>query len=182
MRAATTVLATEGMRGFTHRAVDTAASLPTGSTSYYFRTRSALLIAVVEYLASLDDAPDGTRPPPPADNIETVANLIAGMLWIRLSEQQTQTIARYELSLEARRRPELRARLEEVGASFRDTASTIMATLGSPEPERHGRQLVASCDGLIYDALVGAGSVQPPDRHELREAVRELLAGMLTTA
>ena len=44
-------LAGRGMRGLTHRAVDQAAGLPAGSTSYYFRTREALLQATVERLA-----------------------------------------------------------------------------------------------------------------------------------
>ncbi|SDL36900.1 hypothetical protein SAMN05421869_12541 [Nonomuraea jiangxiensis] len=37
------LLAAEGMRGLTHRAVDRAADLPDGSTPYYVRTRQALL-------------------------------------------------------------------------------------------------------------------------------------------
>ena len=37
-RTALHVLATAGARGLTHRAVDTAAAVPAGSTSYYFRT------------------------------------------------------------------------------------------------------------------------------------------------
>jgi hypothetical protein len=43
--AAIGLLAAEGMRGLTHRTVDRAADLPKGSTSYYFRTRQALLQA-----------------------------------------------------------------------------------------------------------------------------------------
>ena len=41
--AALRVLAEHGMRGLTHRAVDEAAGIPPGSTSYYFRSRSALV-------------------------------------------------------------------------------------------------------------------------------------------
>ena len=48
--AAITALATRGMRGLTHRAVDQTAGLPEGSSSYYYRTRQALLQAVVERL------------------------------------------------------------------------------------------------------------------------------------
>lgn len=54
--AAIAVLANKGGRGLTHRAVDSAAGLPEGSTSYYFRTRQALLTAVVQRLAVLDAA------------------------------------------------------------------------------------------------------------------------------
>ena len=39
------------MRALTHRAVDQALALPDGSTSYYLRTRRALLERVVSRLA-----------------------------------------------------------------------------------------------------------------------------------
>src|SRR4051794_30664127 len=37
------LLVERGMRGLTHRAVDESAGIPAGSTSYYARTRAALL-------------------------------------------------------------------------------------------------------------------------------------------
>src|SRR5690606_6609473 len=46
-------VAAAGLRGLTHRAVDTAAGLPAGSTSYYFPTRSALISACYRRLATL---------------------------------------------------------------------------------------------------------------------------------
>src|SRR5664279_596003 len=45
--AAIHVLGTGGMRRLTHRAVDAGAGLPVGSTSNRFRTRDALLSAVL---------------------------------------------------------------------------------------------------------------------------------------
>lgn len=52
--AAIDVVAEDGMRALTHRAVDARAGLPTGTTSAYFRTRQALLTALVRRLAELD--------------------------------------------------------------------------------------------------------------------------------
>src|SRR5436305_15015021 len=54
--AAIAVLGGTGIHGLTHRAVDTAAGLPAGSTSNHFRTRDALLDAVVERFAARDRA------------------------------------------------------------------------------------------------------------------------------
>src|SRR6478736_3566421 len=42
------VLAREGSRGLTHRAIDEAAGAPTGTTSNYFRSREALIAGLVE--------------------------------------------------------------------------------------------------------------------------------------
>ncbi len=47
------VVAAEGLRGLTHRAVDARAGLSAGSTSYYYRTRIALLEAVLGQPAGL---------------------------------------------------------------------------------------------------------------------------------
>ena len=52
--AAIRLVATRGVRGLTHRAVDAELGLPAGSTSYYLRTRQALLAACVERLLALD--------------------------------------------------------------------------------------------------------------------------------
>lgn len=52
--AAIAVLAREGARGLTHRAVDDQAELARGSTSFYFRTRGSLLEAAASRLAQLD--------------------------------------------------------------------------------------------------------------------------------
>jgi len=54
--AAIEVLAAQGVKGLTHRAVDTAADLPPGSTSYYLRTREALMEAAVQRLVETDEA------------------------------------------------------------------------------------------------------------------------------
>src|SRR5262249_318131 len=54
--AAIQLLADEGAKGLTHRKVEQRAGLPDGTTSSYFRTRSALLRATAERVAQLDAA------------------------------------------------------------------------------------------------------------------------------
>ena len=50
------MLAGQGARGLTHRAVDQAAGLPSGTTSNYARTRAALLTLALARIAELDAA------------------------------------------------------------------------------------------------------------------------------
>ena len=52
--AALTVVADHGLKGLTHRAVDREASVPPGTTSNYFRTRAALIGAVIDRLEQRD--------------------------------------------------------------------------------------------------------------------------------
>ena len=47
------LLATRGMDGVTHRAVDAIAGLPQGSTTYYFPKKTALLVAAAAHLEAL---------------------------------------------------------------------------------------------------------------------------------
>ena len=51
--AAIRVLGSGGPRQLTHRAVDAEAGVPVGSTSNYFRTREALVDAVVARFVAL---------------------------------------------------------------------------------------------------------------------------------
>ena len=52
--AAIQLLADDGAKGLSHLKVDRKAVVPDGTTSFYFRTRSALLRAVAERLAEQD--------------------------------------------------------------------------------------------------------------------------------
>lgn len=167
------LIADGGLRGLTHRGVDRAAGLPTGSTSYYARTRLALLELAITRMVELDQ---GDLGPVPRD-VEAAATAIAALLYEALTEGRMRTLARYELALEASRRPELRAVYDRGGRRLRERAAAVLAQLGSAEPERHVRVLVAWCEGLLLDAVVGAGG--PPPRDELTSDVRDLLNTLL---
>ena len=54
--AAIRVLAEDGSRGLTHGQVDRVAGVPEGTTSYYYRTRVALLRGVGKRVAEIDVA------------------------------------------------------------------------------------------------------------------------------
>ncbi|GLZ41014.1 hypothetical protein Acsp05_46380 [Actinokineospora sp. NBRC 105648] len=172
-------LAREGMRGLTHRAVDRAAGLPEGSCSYYFRTRQALLAATVERLAALDtDELAPVTPVPARIDAERLAALMAGMAERAVTVNRDRMLARYELSLEATRRPELRAALVAVGERYRELAAALLAAAGATDPERQGRALVAFLDGMIFDRLAGAGRV-PLAGADFRRSFAEALRGVL---
>ncbi|MEV7966414.1 hypothetical protein AB0O34_10580 [Sphaerisporangium sp. NPDC088356] len=103
---------------------------------------------------------------------------MARLLHGQLTEGRRTTIARYELALEATRRPELRKVYDEAGRRFREVAIAMLAAAGSAEPVRHGRWLVAFGEGVLFEAVAGAGAV--PALEELRDGMRELLRGMLS--
>jgi hypothetical protein len=169
--AAIEVLAATGMRGLTHRAVDRAAGLPVGSTSYYARTRVALLELTIARIVTLDRVE--VEPPPGG-----LAEFMAGYAFDAITSGRTRMLARYEFALEATRRPELRAVYDEGGLLIRRRAAEVLAASGSPAPERHARLVVTWLEGTIFDALAGTGSLAPPTLEALVESAREILAGI----
>jgi len=86
--------------------------------------------------------------------------------------------ARFELALEANRRPELRAAYDEMGRRFRAEAARLLAASGSAEPERDAWTLIAWLEGTAFYALAGAGTAAAPPLDVLREQLARLLADL----
>jgi DNA-binding transcriptional regulator YbjK len=171
--AAIATLARDGMRGLTHRAVDRAARLPEGSVSYYFRTRQALLQATVERLAERDVA---DVPALPQHDLDAFADVAAELLESWLTTGRQRQLARYELALEATRRPELRKVLVAAGAGLRAMIAERFAAAGVSQPEDRAQVFAALLDGLIFDQIAGAGTRQ------LTAAGLRATIGVLVTA
>ncbi|MFF9089790.1 TetR/AcrR family transcriptional regulator [Streptomyces sp. NPDC014991] len=177
---ALTLLAERGMRGLTHRAVDEAAGLPPGSTSNVARTRQALLELAVRRHAEREArllTPE--EMPDPSGGPDALAEGLALAVHRALTRDRALLIARYELALEATRRPELRAFYDRTGAVFKERLAALLTTAGSPDPARHVLSLVAWADGLMFSCAAGSFSARVPDPEEIRAGLRELLAGML---
>lgn len=102
------VLAEAGARGLTHRAVDAAAGLPTGTTSNYFPSRDALLGALAGRILERI-APDPARLAELAAREPSIELMVDYLRYIheRLAAAPELTVALFELRLEARRRPGL---------------------------------------------------------------------------
>ncbi|WP_246159292.1 TetR/AcrR family transcriptional regulator [Catellatospora sichuanensis] len=194
--AAIALVAEQGMRGLTHRAVDARAGLPTGTTSAYYRTRKALIEALVQRLADLDradlearDLPADQAPAYPHDRRFTPADLdglaagIAAVIDAWLTTGRDRSLARYACLLEATHHPELRDILGH-GAASRAQARALLAAAGARDPDRAGDHFVACVDGLLFDRLAGAGALTAPppgtaeSRTDLTRAVRALLRAM----
>ncbi|MEO3762614.1 hypothetical protein [Streptomyces sp. B8F3] len=102
------------------------------------------------------------------------------MLHRFLTRHRTLLVARYELALEATRRPELRAIYDRAGTTFGDAAHALLAAWGSADPERHAQELIAWTDGMMFLHTAGrvSGS-RTPTRARLRAGYEDLLRGML---
>jgi DNA-binding transcriptional regulator YbjK len=180
LAAATTVLAQQGNRGLTHRAVDREAGLPEGSSSAYYRSRSALLGAlgdfVADRLAADVEALGGRLATCPGDHDRAVAEV--SRLFSRWLDQPDLLAARLELTVAATRDRELAQRF----ALWRDDlvamVDAVLAGAGK-DGGASAQTLVAALDGVLLASLL-----LPPRRRRtfVGESVEQLLSGLGQTA
>jgi DNA-binding transcriptional regulator YbjK len=153
--AAIEVLAREGGRGLTHRAIDREAEVPEGTTKNYYPSRNSLFLAVARRMADQHTAavhalreqmPDGvTR--------EDITVLYAAMLRRMASTARSQFLALFELHLEGVRRPEVRAALGEMTLATVDSAVHLHAAVGDRMDRRGGGLLDAGLLGVAMSML-----------------------------
>ena len=152
--AALCVLGERGMHGLTHRAVDTAAGLPTGATSNHFRTRTALLDAVVERFAAReranwDEVAARVCPTTPPE----LARALAVFAQEATGPQRTLTLARYAILVEAGIDASLRARLATTGARVNAWFTNWIRIAGSTDPERDAPIIMNHWTGVVLHQL-----------------------------
>lgn len=170
--AAIHLVATRGLRGLTHRAVDAEAGLPPGSTSYYLRTREALLTACLNRLLAQDveaaaGEPAGGTPP-----LERLVGMIARFA----SDRAEGQIARYELALEATRQPEIRAVTDHHAQQLRTMLVSTLDELGVPDAAQLAWPVAAMLDGLLRDRVAGLGATQ--SEADFEASVRRCLSAL----
>lgn len=155
--AAITTLARVGSRGLTHREVDRVAGVVEGSTSYYFRTRSSLLQASVDRLAELDTAAVPGLPTGGGSGREGFVRAFAGVVEELRTAGRDRLLARYELALEATRRPELRAALAAGESGLRAVVAERFEALGVSQPGDVARDFLVLLDGVLFSQVTGEG-------------------------
>ncbi|MFF7293839.1 TetR/AcrR family transcriptional regulator [Microbacterium sp. NPDC008134] len=148
------VLAREGSRGLTHRAVDAQAEVPTGTTSNYFRSREALIGGLIERIGErlAPTNEDLRRRETAAPGAELFADYVRDIVR-RLTTHRDVTLALFELRLESARRPEVAAVLgawQRVGFDA-DVAFNSAADL--PGGRREITLFHYAIDGLLLDRL-----------------------------
>ncbi|MFE3126580.1 MULTISPECIES: TetR/AcrR family transcriptional regulator [Streptomyces] len=152
--AAIEVLAREGARGLTFRAVDTEAGVPTGTASNYFANRDDLLTQagarVYERLQPDETAVEETRTAP--RDKETYTRIMRELVG-RISAFRTGYLALLELRLEATRRPALRSILTERVRA--DVAANVAfhESSGLPGDATSVKLLILTLNWLIVEQL-----------------------------
>jgi hypothetical protein len=102
--------------------------------------------------------PDG--PYAPRRAAELVADLVR--TWLT-PERSGLALARYELFLEARRRPAFQLALDEVRREYLLLTEQLLPAAGCGDPHAHAPQLLALLDGLVINQLLQPATELPDD-------------------
>lgn len=148
------ILAREGARGLTHRAIDDEAGVPEGTTSNYFRSRDDVIAGLVGRIgerlapdpAVLDSLAD--RTPSRELFADYTRDIVA-----RLLGNREVTLALFELRLEASRRPEIRDILGSWQTSSFRSDVEFNSSAGLPGGAREIALFHYAIDGLLLDRL-----------------------------
>ncbi|MBL3688603.1 TetR/AcrR family transcriptional regulator [Leucobacter chromiireducens] len=154
IRATVVVVAAGGLRALTYRAVAAEAGVSHGLVRHHFGTRDQLIAEAMEYAihASLRES----------NMLQaelTSDEFAAGIESLADREAEIQSF-QYELLLESRRRPELRALAELHYSSYREAIGRQLTRLGVADVEL--TELIwFALDGIVFKQLVAPADVAP---------------------
>nr|WP_203950292.1 TetR/AcrR family transcriptional regulator [Microbispora rosea] len=174
--AAIEVLAREGARGLTFRAVDAQARVPAGTASNYFANRDEMLTQAGAHIYERlePDAETMARSLEGPRDRARVAELMHELV-DRISTYHTGYLALLELRLEATRRPGLRAVLTERIRQDVDANVRYHLESGLPGDATTVELLYLAVNWLIVERLTLPGVFTEARLHELVEQAVERL-------
>ncbi|MEI8080464.1 MAG: hypothetical protein WCI74_01280 [Actinomycetes bacterium] len=174
--AAMEVVGADGLRGLTHRRIEQQAGMARGSARYHLGARDDIIAALLEYSAVTEFAMIERRLARVGADflVGTTVSLpsVAAALVAALLEDPPRVRARYELLLEASRRPSLRAEARRWRDYFVQAAEQALASAGVADPGNAAVLLVATLDGVTLDAVLS-------DRKEAPELARLAASALL---
>lgn len=199
--AALELAADGGNHAVTHQGIDARLGLAKGSTSYYYRTRRALVTAVIAHLAERSRARFSQVPQLAVPvTVDAAVEVIADQLETLVVERRRDVLARYALIADAAADDELRDALascffsvpaatalfdalfdalsDAISVALSDARFDALAPArgqGALDPESAARDLIVLLEGLVFDCTLGprpAPTEPGPDLETWRGRVR----------
>ena len=174
--AGLSILADEGARGLTHRAVDRKTGVPTGTATNYFRTRDALISALVDRIGERlaptteDLARRSAQEPGPDLFADYMRDIVR-----RLTADRDATIALFELRLAAMRRPEVAGVLDQWRRDGFYGDVQFNSDAGLPGGPREIALFHYAIEGLVLDRLTDPLMPEVSTDAVIEDLVRGLL-------
>jgi DNA-binding transcriptional regulator YbjK len=180
--AGLSILAREGARRLTHRAIDSGLGFPEGTTSYYYSSRLKLLAAACERLVELDIADmhwTSELLAPEAESLDLTrfADLQADTYidWLAPRKRE-RTLARCELFLEATRNEVLGKIATNSRVQFVQRLTALFKLAKARQPKKAAESLIDFGMGILFGHVVALG--RPLDKNELRILVHNTIRSL----
>ncbi|MFI8568805.1 TetR/AcrR family transcriptional regulator [Rhodococcus sp. NPDC078407] len=161
------VVADQGLRNLTYRAVAREAGMSHGSVDHHFGSRDALLEEALRYSLNRTVTSISTRPG--SGDLDAVFEGLCAMVEDNPADQAFQ----YELILEGRRRPELRPHVEAIYQAYVTGIQRELECAGLEHDIALGHLVYAAADGLVFNQIT-IGNADMTERALAH--LRELLA------
>ncbi|MCX5044892.1 TetR/AcrR family transcriptional regulator [Aldersonia sp. NBC_00410] len=180
-------MAADGARGLSHLKVDRKAALPDGTTSFYFRTREALLHAVAARVAELDLADlayvtGGVSTALLDGGVSTLATVTMSSA---AEPGLTRTKARYELLMHANRDPAMAETFRQTIAQMTEMGRLFIVAL-QPADAAADRALIDDqtfavltfINGVLFNFARGDHTVRSAE--QLDRFISAIVSGVAT--
>jgi TetR/AcrR family transcriptional regulator, regulator of biofilm formation and stress response len=137
-----------GFAGLTYRAVAAEAGVTHGLVSYHFGSLDAMITEALGMAA--DEAIRDSRMAVSSGELATFANSISTLV----SEHTEAQTYQFELTFEARRRPELAGQIRALYENYYAVVERSLVELGIERDHALTRLVFAALDGLVLQQLI----------------------------
>ena len=167
LRATLRIVGERGVDAVTHRAVAEEAGVPLAATTYYFASKDdlleqALLLAAREEVARAEKLLGRVEASDPEGWVAALAAFMAA----ETKAARTARTARFELALEAGRRPALQRVMRDQQRALLELAEMGLRSADSPDPPADASILLAALAGLDMIQLATHPGAFPADELE----------------
>lgn len=163
--AAVSVVAQTGLKGLTHRAVDTFAQVPPGTTSNYWRSRRALIEAMATRLEELDVA--AWQQLPPLRDLDALVGGLATFIVALAGAHPDLVRVRFALFLDHAER------MTPAHERVRALLVEVLERFDVPDAAVRARLLTDLCDGVLLHAVTVRR--EPVDVEALTQSLRAIV-------
>lgn len=154
LTAAISVVAASGVRGLTHRAVDLEGSLPSGTTSNYFRSRQALTAGTFERLGEIMAGIIAGVGQIEVTNEEELINTLGTSIGMSLGPGRMIAGALSAMFTEASIDESLHETVVKTNQLWWDAIENLLRAAGiTKDVEQRARYLLSYGNGLVVDQL-----------------------------
>jgi DNA-binding transcriptional regulator YbjK len=166
------ILGSRGLGAVTHRSVAREAQVPLAATTYYFSSKDELITEAVSLLVSEEVAQLAERAAALGEGLGSPDRAAGALVQVLVPDENAARaqLAKFELYLEAARRPGLREAVAQWQDAFFALAEMVLQAAGAPDPAGRAPLLVTAVDGVLMYELSRAGGEPARERLQGRFA------------